>query len=97
MHACRVSFEFWDNAKENIMKMQHVEDITRYIDSLEEIIDYNLYALNKEKGYDTEITTDVEKKMIAVNGKNKPVKDSISFPQEVKDTITTEERRSLLI
>jgi hypothetical protein len=37
--------------------MQHIEDRSIYIDNFGEITDYNLYALNREMGYDTEITT----------------------------------------
>jgi hypothetical protein len=37
MQACRGSFELWNNANENILKMQHVEIITGYIDNTEEI------------------------------------------------------------
>jgi hypothetical protein len=59
------------------MKMQHVEDITRYNDSIEEVTDFNLYPLNKEMGYITEIVTVDEKKVITDNGKNKPIKDFI--------------------
>jgi hypothetical protein len=33
MQAFRGSFELWNNSSENIIKMQHVEDITRYIES----------------------------------------------------------------
>jgi hypothetical protein len=47
IQAYRGSFEHWNNTNENILKMQHVEDITRYTDSTEEITDNNLYALNK--------------------------------------------------
>jgi hypothetical protein len=42
--ACRNSFELWNNANENIMKMEHVEDITRYKDNTEEITNYHLYV-----------------------------------------------------
>jgi hypothetical protein len=91
MQACRGSFELWNNANENILEMQHVEDITGYTDSIEEITDNNLYALNREMGYDTEITTDVEHKMITVNGKNRPVKDFIDIPEEKNNVIKAEE------
>jgi hypothetical protein len=70
--------------------MQYVEDITRYTDSLEEITDNNLNTLNKEIGYDTEIATDVEKKVITVNGKNRPVRDFIEIPEEKKAIIIAE-------
>jgi hypothetical protein len=63
--------------------MQHVDDITGYADSTEEITDNNLYALNREMGYDTEITTDVGNKVITVNGMNRPVKDFIDIPEEL--------------
>jgi hypothetical protein len=92
MQACRGSFELWNNANENILKMQHVEDITGYTESTEEITDNNLYALNKEMGYDTEITTDVEHKVITVNGKLRPVKDFIDIPEEKNNVITSEEK-----
>jgi hypothetical protein len=59
------------------MEIQHIEDITRYNDSIEEVIDFNLYPLNKEMGYVTEIVTADEKKVITVNGKNKPIIDFI--------------------
>jgi hypothetical protein len=96
MQACRGSFELWNNTNEKIFKMQHVEDITRYTDSLEEITDNSLYALSKEMGYDTEITTDVEKKMITVNGKNRPIKDFIAIPGEVNDIINAEEKKKFI-
>jgi hypothetical protein len=41
LQACIGSFELWNNDNENILKMQHVEDITRFTDSLEEISDNN--------------------------------------------------------
>jgi hypothetical protein len=62
--------------------MQHVEDIIRYTSNLEEITDNNLFALNKEMGYDTEITTDIEKKVITVNGKFRQIKISLIFQRE---------------
>jgi hypothetical protein len=92
MQACRGSFELWNNTNENILKIQHVEDITGYTDSVEEITDNNLYALNREMGYDTEITTDVEHKSITVNGKLRPVKDFIDIPEEKNNVITSEEK-----
>jgi hypothetical protein len=76
--------------------MQHVEDITGYTDSIEEITDNNLYALNREMGYDTEIITDVEHKVIAVNGTNTPVKDFIDIPEEKNNVITSEERTKFI-
>jgi hypothetical protein len=92
VQACRGSFELWNNANENILKMQHVEDITGYTDSTEEIIDSNLYALNREMGYDTKITTDIENKMITANGKNRSVKDFIDIPEEKNNVIASEEK-----
>jgi hypothetical protein len=92
MQDCRGSFELWNNANENILKMQLVEDITGYKDCTEEIADNNLYALNREMGYDTEITTDIEHKVITVNGKNRPVKDFIDIPEKKNNIITAEER-----
>jgi hypothetical protein len=59
--------------------MQHIEDITRFIARLEEITDNNLYALNKEIGCDTEITTDVEKKVITVMERRDQLKISLIF------------------
>jgi hypothetical protein len=97
MQACRGSFELWNNAIENILKMQHVEDITGYTDSTEEITGNNLYALNREMGYDTEITTDVEHKLITVNGKLRPVKDFIDIPEEKNNVINQKKKHSLLI
>jgi hypothetical protein len=96
MQTCRGSFELWNNANENILKMQHVEDITSYTNSTEEIIDNNLYVLNREMGYDTEITTDVERKVITVNGKNRPVKDFIDIPEERNNAITSEEKKKFI-
>jgi hypothetical protein len=96
MQACRGSFELWNNTNDNILKMQHVEDITGYTDSTEEITDNNLYALNKEMGYDTEIATDVEQKSITVNGKLKAVKDFIDIPEERNNVITAEEKKKFI-
>jgi hypothetical protein len=96
MKACRGSFELWNNANDNILKMQHVEDITGYIDSTEEITDNNLYALNREMRYNTEITTDVEQKLTTVNGKLRPVKDFIDIPKEKNNTITSEEKAKFI-
>jgi hypothetical protein len=62
--ACIGSFELWNNVNENIHQMQYVEDIIWYKDNDDEIIDYNLYGLNKEIGYDIEITTQVEKRWL---------------------------------
>jgi hypothetical protein len=76
--------------------MQHVEDITGYTDSIEEITDNNLYALNREMGYDTEITTDVEHKLITVNGKLRSVKDFIDIPEERNNVITSEEKEKFI-
>jgi hypothetical protein len=42
--ACRGSLLLWNNAKENIIKLDHVEDITIYTNNEEEITDYNLYT-----------------------------------------------------
>jgi hypothetical protein len=88
IQACRGSFELWNNANESILKMQHVEDITGSTDSTEEIRDNNLYALNREMGYDTEITTDIENKMIVVNGKNRQVKEFADIPKKKNNVIT---------
>jgi hypothetical protein len=46
--------------------------------------------------YDTEKTTDVEKKVITVNGKNRPVEDLITIPEEVNDKTTAEEKKKLI-
>jgi hypothetical protein len=91
--AYKGSFELWNNAKENILKMEHKEDITIYTNNEEEITYYNLYTLNKEMGYDLEIATDVKGKMITVDGKNKPVKDFIDIPEESNNIITVEEKK----
>jgi hypothetical protein len=40
-------------------------------------------------GYNTEITTDVEHKVIIVNGKNRPVKDFIDISEEKNNVITS--------
>jgi hypothetical protein len=96
MQGCKGSFELWNKANENILKMQHVKDITGYIDSTEEITDNNLYALNREMGYDTEITTHMENKVITVNGKNRPVKDFIYIPEEKDNVITSEEKMKFI-
>jgi hypothetical protein len=96
MQACRGSFELWNNANDNILKMQHVEDITEYTNSTEDITDNNLYALNKEMGYDTEIMTDVEQKTITVNGKLQEVKDFIDIPEERNNIITSEEKKKYI-
>jgi hypothetical protein len=72
--------------------MQQVEYIIRYTDSFEEIANSNLYALNKKMWYGTEITTDIKKKVITVNDKNKPIKDFIDIPEEKNNLITTEEK-----
>jgi hypothetical protein len=47
-------------------------------------------------GYNTEITADVEKKMITVNGKNRPIKDFIEIPEEKDDVITTKEKKKFI-
>jgi hypothetical protein len=96
MQACRGSFELWNNANENILKTQHVEDITGYTDSTEEITDNNLYALDNEMEYGTEIITDVEKKVITVNGKNRPVTNIIEIPVEKNPIITAEEKKKFI-
>jgi hypothetical protein len=94
--ACRGSFENWNNDNENIIKIQHVEDISRYTDNLEEITDYNLYALTREMIYDTEIATDINRKVITICRKNRPVKDFISIPEEGVDKVIAEEKRKFI-
>jgi hypothetical protein len=70
MQTYRGSFEVWINANEKIRKVEHAEDITKYADGLDEGTDYNLYDLNKEMDYDTEIIADTGKKLTTVNEKN---------------------------
>jgi hypothetical protein len=96
MQACRGSFDLCNNANENILKMQHVEDISECTDSTEEITDNSLYALNKEMGYDTKVSTNIEQKMITVNGKLKAVKDFIDIPEERNNVITSEEKKKFI-
>jgi hypothetical protein len=43
-------------------------------------------------GNDAEITTDIENKVITVNGRNRPVKDFIDIQEEKNNVITAEER-----
>jgi hypothetical protein len=87
------SFEKSNNTNGKIIKMQPIENITRYTDNLVDAAGYNLYALNREMGYDTEIIIDVDRKVITVDGKNRPVRKIISIPEEVVDKITTEEKK----
>jgi hypothetical protein len=61
---------------------------------LVEVTDYSLYALNRKMGYDTEIITDVDKKVITVDGKNILVKDFISISEEVVGMITAEDKKA---
>jgi hypothetical protein len=42
-------------------------------------------------GYDRKINTDVENKVITVNGKNRPVKGFIDIPEERNNIITSKE------
>jgi hypothetical protein len=76
--------------------MQHVEDITGYTDNTEEITDNNVHALNREIGYDTEITIEVENKVITGNGKNRPEKDFIDISEETNNVITSEEKKRFI-
>jgi hypothetical protein len=93
LQAGRGSFDLWNNDNENILKMRHVEDITRCTDRTEEITDNNLYALNKEMGYDTEITTDVEKKVITDNGKIDQLKILLIFKKKEITLLQQKKRR----
>jgi hypothetical protein len=43
--------------------------------------------------YDTEISTDVEKKKITVNGKNRFVKDFSDIPEVKNNVITSEDKK----
>jgi hypothetical protein len=58
--------------------------------------DYNLYSLNKEMGYDMQITIDVEKKVIAVSGLNRLINDFILIPEEVNGIITLEKNETYI-
>jgi hypothetical protein len=76
--------------------LEHVEDITKYTDSLEEINDNNLYALNLEMGYDTGIHLDYENKHITVNGKREPIKKFIDIDPENSTVISKEEKEKFI-
>jgi hypothetical protein len=47
-------------------------------------------------GYDTEITTDVEHKVITANGKLRPVKDFIDIPEEKNNVLKSEEKKKFV-
>jgi hypothetical protein len=64
----RSSFDIWINANENIRNIQHVENIVPYTSSLAEVMDNNLFALNKEMGYDNELIVTSCQKYIRVDG-----------------------------
>jgi hypothetical protein len=52
---------------------------------LDEVTAYNFYVLNKEKGYDTEITSDPEKKTVSINGNNIQLSIFIQIDDEVEE------------
>jgi hypothetical protein len=93
--AIRDSFDIWINGEENIPKIQHVENIVLYTSSLIEVTDNNLFALNKEMGYDNELVVNSGRKYFRVDGKLQAVNLLIDVREDIIGEMSQEEKKIL--
>jgi hypothetical protein len=93
--AIRGSFDIWINANENIRNIQHVENIVPYTSSLDETTDNNLFAFNKEMGYDYELMVSSSQKYIRVEGKLQAVNLLIDVKREKIGEVSQDEKKML--